>query len=68
VGRARQRNRKKFTWVADSHPEGNATPEPIFIKLGTPGGLVVNLGLKKIDVSGYPTDPKFLLPTLKILS
>jgi hypothetical protein len=23
---------------------------------------------KKIDVSGYPTDPKFLLPTLKILS
>jgi hypothetical protein len=25
-------------------------------------------GLKKIDVSGYPTDPKFLLPTLKILS
>jgi hypothetical protein len=26
------------------------------------------LGLKKIDVSGYPTDPKFLLPTLKILS
>jgi hypothetical protein len=22
---------------------------------------------KKIDVSGYPTDPKFLLPTLKIL-
>jgi hypothetical protein len=24
--------------------------------------------IKKIDVSGYPTDPKFLLPTLKILS
>jgi hypothetical protein len=23
---------------------------------------------KKIDVSGYPTDSKFLLPTLKILS
>jgi hypothetical protein len=23
------------------------------------------LGLKKIDISGHPTDPKFLLPTLK---
>jgi hypothetical protein len=27
-----------------------------------------SLGLKKIDVAGYPTDPKFLMPTLKIVS